>query len=127
MKLFRKLTVIFILALFPQTGTWAQDVSFTNSTTAAGVAGSSGSPYSTHCAWGDYDNDGYQDLYVTNWGSAVSDAVNELYQNNGDGTFSEVGSTAGVNSSNNGAFSAWGDYNNDGYLDLFQVYYFSFD
>jgi len=66
------------------------------------------------CSWGDYDNDGYPDLYISNWG-----ALNFLYHNEGNGTFEKVttGAIATDWSLSNG--SAWGDYNNDGYLDLF--------
>ena len=65
-------------------------------------------------AWGDYDNDGDLDLYLTN---ATSE--NRLYQNNGNGTFTEVGTSAGVNSTANSRGAAWGDYDNDGDLDLY--------
>jgi len=69
-------------------------------------------------SWGDYDNDGYLDLFVHNFSSTV----NELYQNNGDGTFTEmssvdVGSWINVGSSTRSA--VWGDYDNDGNLDIF--------
>ena len=65
-------------------------------------------------AWGDYDGDGDQDLYVVNYGSA-----NKLYRNNGNGTFTEVGVSAGVADTGNGNGAAWGDYDNDGDLDLY--------
>ena len=69
-------------------------------------------------AWGDYNNDGYLDLHVTNFGQA-----NRLYQNNGDMTFEEVGSIAGVNDSGGGHSGAWADYDNDGHIDLYVVNY----
>jgi hypothetical protein len=66
------------------------------------------------CAWADYDNDGYLDLFVTNDGSN-----NRLYHNNGDGTFQSVTEGAIVNDITNSAGCCWGDYDNDGFLDLF--------
>jgi hypothetical protein len=75
------------------------------------------------CCVGDYDNDGYDDLFVSYWGHNV------LYHNNGDGTFTDVSEQAGVA----GSGSAWGagccflDYNRDGQLDLFVANYVNFD
>jgi hypothetical protein len=72
---------------------------------------------------GDYDNDGFEDLYVTYYGKNV------LYHNNGDGTFTDVSSKAGVA----GTGKAWGsgcafvDYDRDGKLDLFVATYVDFD
>ncbi len=67
------------------------------------------------CAWGDYDNDGYIDLFVANGGPAV----NFLYHNNGNGTFTKITTDPIVSESANHTGGSWGDYNNDGYLDLF--------
>ncbi len=72
---------------------------------------------------GDYDNDGFEDLFVTYWGQNV------LYHNNGDGTFTDVSQRARVA----GAARRWGtgcafiDYDRDGYLDLFVTNYLIFD
>jgi hypothetical protein len=69
------------------------------------------------CAWADYDNDGYLDLFVARIGSP-----NLLYRNNGDGTFSQVETGAPVETNGVAVSSwsvSWGDYNNDGFLDLF--------
>ena len=68
-------------------------------------------------AWGDYDNDGFIDLFVSNYASGSS-VSHFLYHNNGNGSFNRVttGVVAAVGSPSNGA--AWGDYDNDGYLDL---------
>ena len=65
-------------------------------------------------AWGDYDNDGDLDLYVANYG----DAQDFLYRNNGDGTFAQVAEKSGMRDSLRGRGVAWGDYDNDGDLDL---------
>src|SRR5581483_9196721 len=71
------------------------------------------------CAWGDYDNDGFLDLFVSNYGDANPVTVNFLYHNNGDGTFTRVttGSVANEYSDTSGAVFV--DYDNDGFLDLF--------
>ncbi len=81
-------------------------------------------------AWGDYDNDGYPDLYLVNqpgpWSSQVGpDAPTcHLYHNNGDGTFTDVTERAGVaNRGGYGMGAAWGDYDNDGFLDLYVTNY----
>ena len=70
--------------------------------------------------WGDYDNDGYLDLYVV---STLPGAIqpNRLFRNNGDGTFTDLASTAGVGAKEGGRGSdaTFVDYNNDGFLDLF--------
>ena len=68
-------------------------------------------------AAGDYDNDGFPDLYVTILG------LNRLYRNNGDGTFSNVSVDAGVGDPSWGASAAWLDADNDGKLDLFVTNY----
>ncbi len=70
--------------------------------------------------WGDYDNDGYLDLY-----EAIVRQSNYLYKNKGDGTFMNVTAEAGSetleDSLGDGLAVAWGDYDNDGYLDLYLV------
>ena len=73
--------------------------------------------YGMGAAAGDYDNDGFPDLYVTNLG------LNRLYRNNGDGTFSDVTVEAGVADPSWGASAAWLDADNDGNLDLFVTNY----
>src|SRR6478609_5689916 len=83
----------------------------------------------THSGWGqgccvgDYDNDGYDDLFVSYWGHHV------LYHNNGDGTFTDVSEKAGVAGTGNswGAGCCFLDYDRDGHLDLFIANYVNFD
>ncbi|MFX0200785.1 MAG: FG-GAP-like repeat-containing protein, partial [Candidatus Hodarchaeota archaeon] len=64
------------------------------------------------CAWGDYDNDGYLDLYVANKGLDV------LYRNRGDGTFINITDSVGLKNMDSSSDAIWGDINNDGFLDL---------
>ena len=86
---------------------------FTDITTTAGV-GATGN--SNSGAWGDFDNDGDVDLYVVNFAQA-----NILYRNNGNSTFTNFTSSAGVADAGNGTSAAWGDHDNDGDLDLYVV------
>ena len=86
-------------------------ITFTEVAESAGVA-DTGTGRGT--AWGDYDNDGYLDLYLAN-----KDEANRLYENQRDGTFAEVASTAGVDDSGLGHGASWGDFDNDGDLDLY--------
>jgi len=85
------------------------DGTFEDVTEKAGVAGVR---YSTGVAVGDYDNDGYEDLFVAGYGAST------LYHNNGNGTFTDVTQTAGVAGSGWATSAAWVDYDNDGRLDL---------
>ena len=94
------------------------DSTFTDITEKAGV-GDRG--YGMGCIFGDYDNDGYLDLYVTNYGPNV------LYRNNGDGTFTDVTEKAGVGETQWGTGAAFGDYDNDGDLDLYVPNYIDHD
>ncbi len=67
-------------------------------------------------SWGDYDNDGDLDIFVANYDL---DQNNELYSNNGDGTFTKVNSNLITNDKALSRSCVWGDYDNDGDLDLF--------
>ena len=96
------------------------DGTFSDVTAAAGVSTLANS---WAAIWGDYDNDGYLDLFVTNSGDGITGAGNKnmLYHNNGDGTFTDVADQEGVSLEDNTSFhkgASWADYDNDGFLDL---------
>jgi hypothetical protein len=76
---------------------------------------------SVGCAWGDYDNDGFPDLFVANGSPSGAIENDFLYHNNGDGTFTRVLAGPPVEDPSRSPACAWGDYDNDGYLDLFVV------
>lgn len=84
-------------------------------------SGLQGVGYGMGVAVGDYDNDGYEDLYVTAYGG------NKLYHNNGDGTFTDVTEKAGVGGSGWSTSAAWVDLDNDGQLDLVVLRYVEWD
>src|ERR1700690_971868 len=98
-----------------------KDGSFTDVTQQAGLANAGDGNYGMGVAVGDYDNDGYPDLYVTSYGKNI------LYHNNGDGTFTDVTAKAGVAGGGWSSSAAWVDYDRDGYLDLFVVRYLDYD
>ncbi|HEX8492529.1 MAG TPA: CRTAC1 family protein [Pyrinomonadaceae bacterium] len=87
-----------------------QNGTFTDVTTKAGVAGGK---FGMGVAAADYDADGWQDIYVTNYGSNI------LYRNNGNGTFTDVTDKAAVAAVGWSTCAVWFDYDNDGKLDLF--------
>ena len=76
--------------------------------------------YGFGCAWGDYDNDGDLDMYLVN--GAPTGSTNKLFRNNGGGSFSDV-TAAPLNDTGYGRAAAWGDYDNDGDLDLYVANY----
>ena len=90
---------------------------FTDITQKAGV-GDIG--YGVGCASADIDNDGYPDIYITNYGQ------NRLYYNNGDGTFTDITQKAGVGDERWGTSCAFLDYDVDGDIDLYVVNYMKF-
>ena len=87
-------------------------------TEVAGEAGVADPGKGETASWADYDRDGNLDLYVANFGSE-NPIPNQLYRNNGDGTFLEVGLAAGVADSGTTLAIAWADYDKDGDQDLF--------
>jgi hypothetical protein len=94
------------------------DGTFTDVTEKAGVANQR---WGFGVAIGDYDNDGWPDIYVSNYGK------NRLYHNNHDGTFTDVAEKAGVALGGWSAGPTWGDYDHDGLLDLFVPGYVKYD
>ena len=84
-------------------------------------AGLQGAGYGMGIAVGDYNNDGFEDLYVTAYGG------NKLYRNNGDGTFTDVTEKAGVTGSGWSTSAAWVDLDDDGQLDLVVLRYLQWD
>lgn len=95
-----------------------RDGTFTDVTTRAGV---SNDRWGYGVSVADYDNDGWPDIFVGNYGK------NRLYHNNHDGTFTDVAEKAGVALGNWSTGSAWGDYDADGRLDLYVTGYVHFD
>jgi len=98
-----------------------KDGSFTDVTEQSGLANAGDGNYGMGVAVGDYDNDGFSDLYVTSYGKNI------LYHNNGDGTFSDVTAKAGVAAGGWSVSAGFLDYDNDGKLDLFVTRYMEWD
>ena len=94
------------------------DGTFTDVSAKAGVQNDR---WGYGCSVADYDNDGWPDLYVGNYGE------NRLYHNNRDGTFTDAAEKAGVTLGNWSPGSSWGDYDGDGKLDLYVTGYVHFD
>src|ERR1700744_4222229 len=94
------------------------DGTFTDVTAKAGVANDR---WGIRAVVGDFDNDGWPDIYVTNFGK------NRLYRNNHDGTFTDVAEKAGVQLGNWATGATFGDYDGDGRLDLFVPGYVHYD
>ena len=93
------------------------DGTFTDVTEKAGLTGMPQNHYDMGIAVGDYDNDGFEDIYVTGYGG------NTLYHNNGNGTFTDVTKSAGVAGGGWSASAGFFDYDNDGKLDILVTRY----
>ena len=94
------------------------DGTFVDATAEAGLQHNYG--YGMGCLAADYDNDGDADLYLTNFGR------NQLYRNDGDGTFTDVTSHAGVGDGNWSVSASFGDFDLDGHLDLYVANYLNY-
>ncbi|HEX8367985.1 MAG TPA: CRTAC1 family protein [Pyrinomonadaceae bacterium] len=101
-------------ALYRNLGDWK----FEDVTNKAGVGNER---WAMGAAVGDYNNDGFSDIFVSNFGAA------RLYKNNGDGTFADVAEKVGLNVSGWFTGATFGDYDRDGRLDLFVPAYIEFD
>lgn len=93
------------------------DATFTDVTQIAGVGDTR---YGVGCAAADINNDGFPEIYVTNFG------INRLYLNNGNGTFTDIAENAGVSDKRWGTGCAFLDYDLDGYIDLYVVNYMQY-
>ena len=118
----KKIIVVAIVCIFILAGAlkaFAQ-MTFTEVAESLGVA-----EPGWGVAWGDYNNDGYLDIYTTSGYGSGGAAPNHLFRNNGppDYNFTDVADSLGVTDSTSGTACCWGDYNNDGYLDLFVACY----
>ncbi len=94
-----------------------KDGTFTDVTEQAGLGKAGDTNYGMGVAVGDYDNDGFPDIYVTNFGKNI------LYHNNGDGTFTDVTDKAGVAAGGWSTSAGFFDFDNDSRLDLFVTRY----
>ena len=114
----------------------AAAIEFTNATAAAGITfvhfkGNKGisinrEEFGPGICVADFDGDGWQDIYFVNGRDLYNRGIavrNALYRNNGDGTFTDVTEKAGVPGTGYGLGCVWGDYDNDGFPDLFVTQY----
>jgi len=95
------------------------DGTFTDVASQAGIADLNREGGVMDAVWGDFDNDGWPDLYIVKWS-----ATNQLFRNNRDGTFTDITASSGTGYRGNGNAAIWFDYNGDGLLDLYIGNYF---
>lgn len=110
----RKLCLLTLAILICQSVLLAQSLTFTQVTD---IPPAPIDVQAQAVAWGDYNNDGWEDLFISM--GVQFPQLNRLYQNNGDGTFSQITSGDIVTDFYQSKACGWGDFNNDGYLDLF--------
>ncbi|HXH17832.1 MAG TPA: FG-GAP-like repeat-containing protein [Chitinophagales bacterium] len=100
---------------------------FTETGIAAGL-GITGNIFTMGVVTGDIDNDGYRDIFVTTYGSTtdlMGILPNLLFRNNGNGTFTNISSAAGITHASRSVSASMGDYNLDGFLDIYVANYFA--
>jgi len=90
------------------------DETFTEMSAAAGMTDDAANDSAHGASWADYDNDGLPDLVLARLAKPA-----KLYRNNGDGTFTDVSTQSGVDAAVDCQSAIWGDYDNDGWLDLY--------
>lgn len=95
------------------------DGTFTDVAEEAGIANLNEKGGVMDAVWGDFDNDGWPDLYIVKWS-----APNQLFRNNRNGTFTDITTSSGTGDMSNGNAAIWFDYNGDGLLDLYIGNYF---
>ena len=112
------LILAFTITLSPCLTSSAEKL-FTNVTEKAGLKGA---PIGASMVWGDYDNDGYIDIFAMRWGNwGDNGETRALFHNNGDGTFTNVIKESGILSDGPANGCSFADYDNDGFLDLYSA------
>lgn len=96
------------------------DLTFTETTVAAGIDPLGGG---AGAAWADINNDGHLDLFCSGYVDATPASLDRLYLNDGDGTFTDITGSAMVSDNRDSRACAWGDFDRDGYVDLYVVNY----